>query len=292
VSDLQGVGAPNVDRANEQAVRFRFVVTWSSLLNPAALASPNEPVATQKAAPDSSVQWAMVIPKLAPPAAATFLLPATAASGAARFAAPRYVAPKYEASTGSMSLAVKLILIAAAAMLLAPGWTNNGSPGARAVEIESTMSESGWARESADQARQLVLYRASLAATDYRLEFTWRVNPQGVACVFRAKDNNNFYAVRIKPFGSESSGAFSVERFAVYHGIEKSRGQRVLTLPGKAASLRAAMNAAGPMFQLYLDGTLVSQWIDSRLTAGGLGFLEEAGRPAELQSVRISFPRQ
>jgi hypothetical protein len=234
----------------------------------------------------------MVIPKLAPHAAAPRLLPAAGPEFAATFAAPKYVIPKFEVSSGASSVAVKFLLAASVTLLLVPGWRNIGSPGARAVEIESSMSENGWARESTAQARQLVLYRASRGATDYRLDFTWRINPQGVACVFRAQDSNNYYAVRIKPVGSASSRTFSVERFAVLRGIEKSRVQRVLTMPGKSSSLRAAMDVAGPLFRLYLEGTLVSQWTESRLTAGGLGFLEEAGRPAEVQSVRISFPQQ
>ena len=108
----------------------------------------------------------------------------------------------------------------------------------------------------------------------------------------RAQDSNNFYAVRIKPAGIASSRTFSIERFAVLRGIEKSRVQRVLALPGKSSSLRAAVDVTGPVFRLYLEGTLASQWTESRLNAGGLGFLEAAGGPAEVQSVRISFPRQ
>ena len=280
---------------DEHPVRFRFPVKWSTLLDPPALAPLGDEarVLTPDNAPaDSSVQWAMVIPKLAPHAAAPRLLPAAGPEFAATFAAPKYVIPKFEVSSGASSVAVKFLLAASVTLLLVPGLRNIGSPGARAVEIESSMSENGWARESTAQARQLVLYRASRGATDYRLDFTWRINPQGVACVFRAQDSNNYYAVRIKPVGSASSRTFSVERFAVLRGIEKSRVQRVLTMPGKSSSLRAAMDVAGPLFRLYLEGTLVSQWTESRLTAGGLGFLEEAGRPAEVQSVRISFPQQ
>jgi len=234
----------------------------------------------------------MVIPKLAPLAAAPRLLPAVGPEFAATFAAPKYVIPKFEVSSGASSVAVKFLLISSVTLLLVPGWRNTGSPGARAVEIESSMSQSGWVRESTAQARQLVLYRASAGATGYRLDFTWRIDPPGVACAFRAQDSNNYYAVRIKPLGPAFSRTFSVERFAVLRGIEKSRVQRVVALPGKSSSLRAAMDVAGPVFRLYLDGTLVSQWTESRLTAGGLGFLEEAGQPAEVQSVRISFPRQ
>jgi hypothetical protein len=248
-------------------------------------------VAPPQAPADSNVQWAMVIPKLAPAAAAPRLLPAVESGFPPAFAAPKYVIPKFEVSSDSSSLAVKFLLSVSVTLLLVPGWRNIGSPGARAVEIESSMRESGWARQSAGQARQLVLYRASLPATGYRLDFTWRINPQGVACVFRAKDSNNYGVVRIKQLGPDSSRAILVERFAVLRGVEKSRVQRVSTLAGNGATLDASMNVAGPVFRLYLEGTLVSQWTDSRLASGGLGFLEEGSRPVKVQSVRISVPR-
>jgi hypothetical protein len=284
-----------VSSETEQAVRFRFPVSWSTLVDPSALAPrPGQAhvVAPPQAPSDSNVQWAMVIPKLAPAAPAPRSLPAVESAFPATFAAPKYVIPKFEVSSDSTSLAVKFRLSVAVTLLLVPGWRDIGSPGARAVEIESSMRESGWAREAAGQARQLVLYRASLPATDYRLDFTWRPNPQGVACVFRAKDGNNYGAVRIKHLGPESSRAILVERFAVMHGTEKSRVQRVLTRAGNGDTLDAAMNVAGPVFRLYLEGALVSQWTDSRLTSGGLGFLEEGSRPVKVQSARISFPRR
>jgi hypothetical protein len=66
----------------------------------------------------------------------------------------------------------------------------------------------------------------------------------------------------------------------------------VLTLPGEGPSLGAAMDVSGSLFRLYLGGTLVSQWNESRLTSGGLGFLEEGRQPVGVQAARISFPRK
>jgi hypothetical protein len=285
-----------VPSETERAVRFRFPVTWSSLLDASALGPAGERarvVTPEEAARDSSAQWAMVIPKLAPQASATVRsLPAIEADWHPTFAAPKYVIPKFEVSSGASSIAVKFLLSVSATLLLVPGWKNTGSPGARAVEMESGMRESGWAREAAGPEKQLVLYRASLSATDYRLDFTWRITTPGVTCVFRAKDGNNFYAVHIQPVSSESSRTFTIERFTQLRGVERSRVRRVLTLPGKGPSLSAAIDVSGSLFRLYLEGTLVSQWNESRLNSGGLGFLEEGRQPVGLQAARISFPRK
>jgi hypothetical protein len=280
-----------VPAETEHAVRFRFPVTWSTLVDPAALAPrPDTPrVITPRNAPaDSSVEWAMVIPRLAPASPAPRHLSAAESGWDAAFAPPKYVLPKFEVSSDSASLAVKLVLSASVLLLLVPGWRNTGSPGSRAIEMESGMSERAWMREPAGPARHLALYRASAGAADYRLDFTWRSNPQGVSWVFRAKDTKNYFAVRIKP--SSAPGAYSIQRFAVINSVEKSQVQRALTLPGKTPSLRVATDVAGPTFRLYVNQNLVSQWTDSRLTAGGVGFLEEGRQTMGLQSVRISFP--
>jgi hypothetical protein len=251
----------------------------------------NARVVTPRNAPsDSSVEWAMVIPRLAPASATPRLLPAAESGWDAAFAPPKYVLPKFEVSSDSASLAVKLVLSASVILLLVPGWRNTSSPGARAIEMESSMSERAWIRQPAGPARQFALYRASAGAADYRLDFTFRSNPQGVSWVFRAQDAKNYFAVRIKPV--KSSSAFSIERFAVINGVEKSRVLRVWTSPSKDPSLRVATDVAGPTFRLYLNGNLASQWTDSRLTYGGVGFLEEGRQTVGLQSVRISFPTQ
>jgi hypothetical protein len=290
VSDHRDIAASRGDVAQtEQAVRFRFPVTWSTLLDPSAFAPLGEKTrVVQKAASDSSIEWAMVIPKLAPPAAPTRLLPAAASTLTAQFAAPRYVVPKFEVSSAPASLTVKVLLSASVALLLIPGWRNTDSPGARAVQVESRMSERGWVHWTPE----LVLYSPSLSRADYRMEFTWPVNPEGVAWAFRAKDSDNYYAVRIKPFGPEPSRMLSVEHFTRYRGVEKSRVVKLLTWSKDDPSVHVKMDVAGSTFKLHLGGNVVSQWTDSRLLTGGLGFIEDGNHRAEVQSVQISFPRQ
>ena len=276
-------------RETELAVPFRFPVTWSTLLDPSALSPPGDRtqvVMSQNAASDSTVQWAMVIPKLAPPSAAIRLLPAADSAEPAQFSAPKYIVPKFEVSSDPASLTVKVLLSASLALFLIPGWRNNSSAGARAVQVESTMAERGWTH----QAPELVLYTPSLSYTDYRMEFTWRVNSKGVAWVFRAKDRENYYAVRIKPQGSGSSHMFSVERFTLHRAVEKSRAVKVVA--GSKADpslLHIKLDVAGSTFRLYLDEKAVSQWTDTRLPTGGLGFIEEGNQRAEVQSLRISL---
>ena len=272
-------------RETEHALRFEIPVRWSSLLDPGALGSRGDKVPvviTQRAAPDSAARWAMVIPKLAP--AAPRLLPAAGSIEPAYFAAPKYLAPKFEVSSDSASIAVKVVLIAGLAMLFVPGWRNDRSAGAQAVQAESAMGDIGWIRESPN----LVLYGPSIGQTDSRIDFTWRVNAAGVAWVVRAKDAGNYYAVRIKPAGSEIGRAFLVERYTLYRGAEKSRAVKQVDLSKAGSNVRVRMEATGSAFQLSLDGKSVSQWTDTRLPAGAVGFLDGADERPDIQALRIA----
>lgn len=270
----------------DQAASFRFPLTWAALVDShAPLVSQTVPVvAPRTATRDPGLQWAMVVPKFAPPAAPTLLLAPVDAGETPRFDAPKYVVPRFEVKSDSASLAVKLVLSAFVILLFIPGWRNTGSPGARAVEAESTMSARDWIRPSGE----LALFEPSLGQADYRIEFNWRVNPRGLAWVFRAQDKDNYYAFRIKPDAGGASRMLSVSHFMVYRGVEKSRTTKATAISKDDPSLRVKMDVAGSAFKLYLDGVPVSQWNDTRLTTGGFGFLEAGPERARVQSLRMS----
>ncbi len=266
----------------DQIAHFRFPVTWNSLVNTRVLA-PSVPSLTAEAphaAHDSTVRWSMVVPKMPHPAPA-LALPAAGLGETAAFAPPRYVAPKFEVSLDSATLAVKVILLAAVAMLVVPGWRDTGSPGARAIEIESAMCSTNWVRgPSADVA----LYRPSLDQADYRIEFNWNINPRGVASVFRVTDAG-YYGVRIKPISARS---LAVEHFVKYRGAERSRVLKTAAVARQDVAVR--LDALGPAFRVSIDGKTVVQWTDNRLAAGGVGFLDGANNRPDVQGLRIAFP--
>src|SRR5271154_2408766 len=80
----------------DRATSFRFPVTWAALVDSPAplLVSQTVPVVAPRTAPrDPGLQWAMVVPKFAPPAAPTRLLAPAVADETPRFDAPKYVVP-------------------------------------------------------------------------------------------------------------------------------------------------------------------------------------------------------
>ncbi len=166
-------------------------------------------------------------------------------------------------------------------------------------QVDTTVNGGDWMREAAvegdpgvRQARQLVLYRPSLKATDGRLEFDWTIDEKGVGWVFRAKDLGNYYAMRLKLLKPGASPAIGVEYFAVHNYTEGAHSEKVLILSSNPAVLRVRMDVFGPTFTLYMQGAATVYWTDARLTSGATGFFEESHETASVGSVRMSFPER
>jgi len=273
----------------------------------------------------SNVQWEMVIPKMARPSSSrissiTEIAPPPVAHPAPLTLhaadSPGSVAPlptprrsALQLRLGATSLAVKLLVAAALAAGVAIPILLRvyGSEPQASVEAAipggaipggaipgGAIRGGGWIRQpsapiGAEQARQLVLYRPSLGATDCRLEFTWKVSDRAVAWTFRAKDADNYYAMAIKALRPGPSPALSVEHFTVYQGIESPHAGKVLILGESNSALQVRMDVSGATFKLYLEGNAADYWTDNRLRAGGLGFLEQPDQPADVQFIRMSF---
>jgi len=159
-----------------------------------------------------------------------------------------------------------------------------------AVTME--MGEAGWRtewvsdRKGSTLGRQLSLYRPSLGTSDYRLEFTGRIIRNSLGWVFRVEDTKNYYVGKV----SESAGRLILTRFAVIRGAEGPRTRITLPILPSAGALKVRLDAKRDRFTIYLQNEVVDDWQDDRLTAGGVGFLNERDERGQVDSVQISFP--
>ena len=316
----------------DRAVSFEFRVQWSTLFvalesaqstvpvvafqepdGPLADARGYKPANDDDLAPrvsegtrdsGSTVQWEMVIPKMARPSSRISAITESAPPPVPRpeplalHAAEAPVSvPQLQTArhwTFRLSLAGKLLLGGALAAGIATPILLRVYRPHRQASVEAAIQGGSWMRESsapigAKLARQLVLYRPSLGATDCRLEFTWKVSDRALAWTFRAKDTDNYYAMAIKALRPGPSPALSVEHFTVYQGIESPHSSKVLILAENSPALQIRMDVSGATFKLYLEGNAADYWTDNRLGAGGLGFLEQPDQPADVERVRMSF---
>lgn len=151
----------------------------------------------------------------------------------------------------------------------------------------------GWSRRAiSPPGRQVIAYDLSREESNYRLEFSWAPSAQPVGWVFRTRDSGNYYGAKLSLVFPGDSSAVAVEHFSVFGGIETPHSRRVIALMRSAPAIRIRMDASGPVFTLYVQGSPVDNWTDQRLPTGGFGFYEERGRQPVVQALRFTFFKQ
>jgi len=136
---------------------------------------------------------------------------------------------------------------------------------------------------------QLALYRPTMQMRDYRLEFFGQIESKSVGWVFRAKDEQNYYAMKLAVTEPGPRPLVSVVRYPVTAG---KRGKRVqIPLPimmHNNTPYHVAVDVKGNHFRAYVENQEVDSWSDDSLRAGGVGFFSENGEHARLYWVKVS----
>jgi hypothetical protein len=266
--------------------------------------------------PGGSFEWEMVVPKMVRPAKKGSLGKAAAAS-TARLPPPpdrsatedRPISARDAGTSRNRSvpnlyttrapearwLALKIgLAVAGVLAVTVPVWRHASRESPQ--QVDTAVNGGDWLREAAvrgapgvGRARQLLLYRPSIKATDSRLEFDWTMDEKGVGWVFRARDLGNYYAMRLKLLKPGGSPALGVEYFTVHDWVEGAHSEKVLILSGNPPVLRVRMDVFGPTFTMYMQGAPAVYWTDARLTSGATGFFEESHETPGIGSVRMSF---
>jgi hypothetical protein len=151
----------------------------------------------------------------------------------------------------------------------------------------------GWSRRAiSPPGRQIIAYDLSRDKSNYRMEFSWAPSAQPVAWVFRTRDSGNYYGAKLSLVRPGDSSAVAVEHFSVLGGIETPHARKVTALMTSEPAVRIRMDASGPVFTLYVQGSPVDNWTDQRLPTGGFGFYGERGQQPVIQALRFTFFNQ
>lgn len=311
----------------EHPVTFRFRVTWAYLAAtprkveknlavrapaPVRLTPPQDAVpalvsasavAPSAASHASKVQWEMVVPKMVRPAAKP-APPAIAAPVVQPLVAvPLQSKPAEEAPIRPLTLfaetepekarrmrLAKWGLVAVAVISIAM-WVR---PKTEESEAQASVSFSGgWSRRAiSPPGRQIIAYDLSRDESNYRMEFSWTPSAQPVGWVFRTRDSGNYYGAKLGLVQPGDNSAVAVEHFSVLGGLETPHARKVTVLMKNETAVRIRMDASGPLFTLYLQGSPVDNWTDQRLPTGGFGFYEDRGQPLAVQALRFTFDNQ
>lgn len=160
---------------------------------------------------------------------------------------------------------------------------------------ESASAAAGtWSRRTAYVTgsavpREILVYSGSEGLKNYRLEFSWVPDPHGVGWIFRASDSANYYAAKLRLIQAGGTPTLSAEHFAVVKGVEGTHSRKAITLGRTKGDVLVRMEANGPAFTLYLQGSPADYWTDERFESGSLGFYEERGERPVLQALRFTL---
>lgn len=148
-----------------------------------------------------------------------------------------------------------------------------------------------WHIEKAGYVRpgKLALFEPTMKMDNYRVEFLAQIERQAVSWAYRAKDEHNYYAAKIRLVRSGPLPLFSLVRYAVVGGEPGPRVEipiRVMLHDG--VPYRVQISANGSDFSTAIEGQLVDFWRDDLFRSGGFGFFADSGERARIYWMKVS----
>jgi hypothetical protein len=139
------------------------------------------------------------------------------------------------------------------------------------------------------QPGPLAVFKPTIEMTDYRFEFLSEIDQKGMGCAFRAKDLNNYYALKFTVVKPGPMPMVRMVRYAVINGKEGPHVEKPLPLTVRNDMLyRVMLNVQGSDFTIMAQGQVVDFWSDDRLKSGGVGLFCGRGEKARVRWVEVS----
>jgi hypothetical protein len=149
---------------------------------------------------------------------------------------------------------------------------------------------SDWNLQSGEvRPASLRLWKPSASLSNYELEFLGQIDRKSMDWAFRAADLHNYYGTKLvmtRPGPLPNAG---LVRFVVLDGRERERVELPLPLTlERGVDYKVRVSVRGNRFLTSVNGQLISSWMDSRISRGGVGFFSEDGEAALLKWVSVS----
>ena len=149
----------------------------------------------------------------------------------------------------------------------------------------------GWSRHPDGYVRTgpLALYRPSAVYSDYRLEFFAQIESQSMGWVVRARDPQNYYAMK---FTVVDPGLRPIIAMVHYPVVGGKKGHKVevplSVMVHNNTPYHVAVEVKGNRVTTSIEGQEVDRWIDDTLPSGGVGFFSEPGEQARLYWMKLT----
>lgn len=148
-----------------------------------------------------------------------------------------------------------------------------------------------WRVEKAGYVRpgKLAFFQPSMEMRNYRVEFLVQIERQAVSWAYRARDENNYYAAKIRLKRPGPLPLFSLVRYAVVGGEPGPRVEipiRVMMHDGVPYRVQISVN--GSDYSTAIEGQVVDFWRDDLFESGGFGFFADTGERARVYWMKLT----
>jgi hypothetical protein len=184
------------------------------------------------------------------------------------------------------------------------GWVRSAISKRAAVELTDTFRTGmefwtaapespapGWSRHPDGYVRtgQLALYRPSAVYSDYRLEFFAQIESKSMGWVVRARDLQNYYAMKFTVVEPGLRPIIAIVHYPVVGGKKGNRVEVPLSvMVHNDTPYHVAVEVKGHQVVTSIEGQEVDRWIDDTLASGGVGFFSEPGERARLYWMKLA----
>jgi hypothetical protein len=149
----------------------------------------------------------------------------------------------------------------------------------------------GWSRHPDGYVRtgQLALYRPSAVYSDYRLEFFAQIESKSMGWVVRARDPQNYYAMKFTVIEPGLRPIIAMVHYPVVGGKKGHKVEVPLSvMVHNDTPYHVAVEVKGNRVITSIEGQEVDRWIDDTLASGGVGFFSEPGERARLYWMKLA----
>jgi len=149
----------------------------------------------------------------------------------------------------------------------------------------------GWNRspDGYVEPGQLALFQPSMKFTDYRMEFFGQVESKSIDWVVRARDLNNYYAMKFTVIEKGLRPVIAVVHYPVIDGKPGRRSTvplSVMVHNKEAYHIDVSVN--GSLIVTSIEGQEVDRWSEESVRSGGVGFFSEAGERARVYWMKVA----
>ena len=136
---------------------------------------------------------------------------------------------------------------------------------------------------------RLALYKPSHDMSDYKMEFLTQIERKSVGWVFRAEDEQNYYAMKLAVTEPGPRPLVALVRYAVVDGKREPHGELPLqVMMHNNRPYRVSVDVKGNRFLTSIEGQVVDSWSDDRLKSGGVGLFSEGSEKARVYWLKVT----